>query len=309
VLGITPSQDVWQFHPHPEVWILVAGLTAAYVYAVTVLGPRAVRPGEAPVTRTQVVVFSLAMAVLWIASDWPVHDLAEQYLYWVHMVQHMLLSYFLPPLFLLATPAWVLRALIGTGRVERVVRWMTRPVVAAIGFNAIVIVTHIPGVVNASATNGVLHYGLHLALVTMSLLFWMPVCGPLPEYQLAPAPKMAYLFVASIIPTVPAGWLTFAEGSVYDVYDHDVRVGGMSVTHDQQLAGVIMKLGGSVFLWIIITVIFFRRFMGNWEHQQDFRRASRLPDAEIVGHSDERALTYDDVAREFEKVPPAPEPD
>ena len=29
------------------------------------------------------------------------------------------------------------------------------------------------------------------------------------------AGKMIYLFAQSIVPTVPAGWLTFAEGAVY----------------------------------------------------------------------------------------------
>ncbi|HWC66933.1 MAG TPA: cytochrome c oxidase assembly protein [Acidimicrobiales bacterium] len=306
MLGVTPSP--WEFQPHPEVWLLLGGLTAAYVYMVKVLGPRAVPPGQPPVTRTQVALFSVSMVVLWIASDWPVHDIGERDLYWVHMVQHLLLSYVLPPLFLLATPEWLLRTLIGTGRLQRVVRWLTQPVVAAVGFNAIVILTHIPGVVNESATNAVLHYTLHVALVTMSILYWMPVCGPLPEYRLAPGPKMIYLFAASIIPTVPAGWLAFAEGSVYNVYDVPDRAFSMSVTTDQQLAGVIMKIGGSLYMWTIITVIFFRRFMAGWEQQQSFRRATRVPDSEIVGHA-ERPLTFDEVSREFEKVPPPREPD
>ena len=31
--------------------------------------------------------------------------------------------------------------------------------------------------------------------------------------------KMIYLFLQSVVPTVPAGWLTFAEGAVYKAYD------------------------------------------------------------------------------------------
>ena len=51
------------------------------------------------------------MALLWAATDWPIHDIGEEYLYSVHMLQHMMLSYFLPPLALLATPEWLLRVL------------------------------------------------------------------------------------------------------------------------------------------------------------------------------------------------------
>ena len=49
---------------------------------------------------------------------------------------------------------------------------------------------------------------------------WMPVCGPFPELRIGPAGKMIYLFLMSVVPTVPAGWLTFADGVVYKAYDH-----------------------------------------------------------------------------------------
>ena len=68
-----------------------------------------------------------------------------------------------------------------------------------------------------------------------------------------------------------------------------------------------MKVGGSVFLWSIVTFLFFRRFMANWEEQNTFKRSRRIPDAEITGHEDV-PLTYDDVTKVFETVPPADEP-
>ena len=58
-----------------------------------------------------------------VASDWPIHDIGEQYLYSAHMLQHMMLTYFLPPLALLATPEWLLRVLVGNGRAYAVLRW------------------------------------------------------------------------------------------------------------------------------------------------------------------------------------------
>ena len=66
-------------------------------------------------TRRNVWCFVGAMALLWAASDWPIHDIGEKYLYSVHMLQHMMLSYFLPPLVLLATPEWLLRVIVGDG--------------------------------------------------------------------------------------------------------------------------------------------------------------------------------------------------
>ena len=98
------TADPFRFVWHPEVWLLVAFLIGAYVYMVRVIGPHAVPFGQPPVSRRQWCCFVAAMLMLWAASDWPIHDLGEQYLYSVHMLQHMMLSYFLPPLALIATP-------------------------------------------------------------------------------------------------------------------------------------------------------------------------------------------------------------
>ena len=108
-----PGVDPWRFQAHPEVWLLVAFLVGAYVYTVRVIGPRAVPVGEPPVRRKQVVCFVAAMALLWFGSDWPVHDIGENYLYSVHMLQHLILTYFVAPLMLIATPTWMARTLVG----------------------------------------------------------------------------------------------------------------------------------------------------------------------------------------------------
>ena len=165
--------------------------------------------------------------------------------------------------------------------------------------------THIPALVNRSAAGGPLHYGLHVILVLSALMLWTPVCGPAREWRMTYGGMMPYLFATSLIPTIPAGWLTFAEGSVYNHYDTPVRVWGLSVLSDQQLAGGIMKLGGSVFMWCIIIVIFFKRFMKNFFSNQSYASSSEIPDAEIVGT--DPPLMYSDVESAFQRVRPATE--
>jgi putative membrane protein len=219
----------------------------------------------------------------------------------------MVLSYFVPPLALLATPDWLFRAVVGNGKVYSVIRWFSRPVAAGLTFNVVVMLTHIPGLVNLSASNSPLHYFLHVILVTSALLMWMPICGPAREMHMGPGGKMIYLFLMSVVPTVPAAWLTFAEGSVYKHYDIGIRVWGISVETDQQLAGAIMKLGGSIFLWTIVIRLFFKKFVGNFENEQSYIREGAIPTAEVVGH-DDIPLTYSEVEKEFQRVPPAPEP-
>jgi putative membrane protein len=163
-------------------------------------------------------------------------------------------------------------------------------------FNLVIMITHIPTLVNQSVSNGPLHYALHVLVITSSLLMWFSVCGPDKQRHLSYGGKTIYLFLMSVVPTVPAAWLTFAEGAVYKHYDIAVRVWGLSVTTDQQVAGAIMKTGGSIFLWSIIVFIFFRRFIGRF-----FAEASYVRPTEPV-------LTFEEVASAFEANPPAEEP-
>ena len=282
----------WRFQFHPEVWLLVAFVIGSYTYAIRVIGRRVHPTGEV-VSRKQLRAFAAAVLLLWLASDWPMHDIAEEYLYSVHMVQHMVLSYFVPPLVWLSTPAWLFDVVVGGGRARPVVRFLSRPPIAGVLFNLVIMVTHIPALVNRSVSNAPLHYFLHVLVVSSALLMWIPVLGPNKSWQIGYGGKMIYLFLMSVVPTVPAAWLTFAEGVVYKHYDIPVRVWGMSATVDQQVAGAVMKLGGGVFLWTVITYMFFKRFMARFSDEQSYKQST---------------LTFEEVTEAFEKTPAATEP-
>ena len=292
---------------HPEVWLLIAFLVGAYVYMVRVIGPKAVPQGTPPVSTRQWIAFGAAISLTWVASDWPMHEISEKYLYSMHMFQHMILSYFVPPLALAATPTWLMRLLLGSGRLYATVRWFARPVVAGVLFNASVIIIHIPGLVNLSLSNGALHYLLHVMVVVTGLLMWMPVVGPLPEMRIGPLAASIYLFLMSVVPTVPAAWLALAESVVYRPYgEQTVRLWGISAISDQQFAGAIMKVAGGLYLWGFVVYFFFRRFASGYAGEHDYRRAGRIPDAEITGN-DENPLTTADMERAFAQSSPVAE--
>ena len=107
MLGALARIPAWR--PEPGAWLLVAGLAAGYAIAVVRLGPRHALPGQRGASRLQVTSFALGLLALWVVSDWPVHDIAEQSTYSVHMVQHLVLSMVCVPLLLLGLPAWLLR--------------------------------------------------------------------------------------------------------------------------------------------------------------------------------------------------------
>lgn len=288
--------SAWDYEFHPEVWLLLAAIIGLGMYSVRSIGPLVVPVGEPVVSTGQRRFFVAGVALLWFAADWPMHDIAEEHLYFVHMLQHLLISFIVPPLFLLAMPAWLARLIVSEqGRPQRVLRWFAQPLVAGLIFNALQVLTHWGAVVDLSVENGAFHYAIHLAVFVSALLMWFPVLGPLPEMQMSEPGKMLYLFLMSIIPTVPAGWLTFAEGVVYKSYDTGDPLWGISPRDDQQAAGAVMKVLGGFYLWILIAIRFFR-----------FTGAQRRADEDARRQRRRERLTYADVERQFEAAGPPP---
>lgn len=251
----------WDFHLHPDVVAVVVFLAAGYVYALRRWG-RLFHPvaGDPPATVRQQVLFGLGLVSLWLALGWPVHDLGEDHLYAAHMVQHLILGFVTPPLLLLGTPEWLGRLVLGRGAVGAAYRTLARPLVAAIIFNATLALIHWPAVVDLMVASAPAHAALHLVFLVGALLMWSVLYSPLPEVRgrLAVPARMLYLFVQTILPTVPASFLTFGERTLYRFYETTPRVWGLSPRDDMQLAGLIMKLGGGLLLWSIIAVMFFR---------------------------------------------------
>ena len=269
-MGLAVAYPAWE--PHVEVWLLVAALAASYAVAVARLGPRYAEPGRSPVTRLQAVCFALGVVAIWVAADWPIHDIAERYNYSVHMVQHLVFSMVAAPLLLLGTPAWMLRAMLRPpSRLFRTVRFCSRFLPALVVFNVVLVFTHWPAIVDASLRNGEVHFSVHALIFVSSLVIWLPVLSPLPEIpRLSPLPRMLFLFAQSIVPTVPASFLTFGSSPLYRFYEGVPHLWGLSTIDDQRLAGLIMKIGAGLLLWLIIAVIFFR-----WAGEEDRRIADR----------------------------------
>jgi putative membrane protein len=296
VLGSEAVTVAWT--PHPEVWLLVGSVLALGVYVARVIAPKvplSVRGDGPAISRRQKAWFFLGVGLLWVASDWPLHDVAEEYLYVFHMVQHFLLTLVMPPVFWLATPRWLARLVVAPGRRGwGALRRLAHPVVATIIFNITVIATHWSILVNTSVQVAPVHYLVHLGVVTAAFIMWIPVVGPWDELRLTAPAQCVYLFVQSIIPTVPGAWLTMAETPIYWVYDHGPRLFGISVIDDQQYAGLFMKVGAGMWLWMLIIAIFFRWALA-LERDEHRGRIVTL----------EEGLTYQDVQQEFERTTPA----
>src|SRR5581483_11541575 len=151
----------WAWHPHPTVWVLMGGALVLYFLALRVLGPRLVEEGKPLASRAQIFYFVSGVALLWIASDYPIHDLAEKYLYWVHMVQHMLITLAAPPLLLIGTPEWLQRWILRNRVMDFVAHWLCRPLIAGVIFAVSTAIGHAPVWVNGTLEHHNLHFFAH----------------------------------------------------------------------------------------------------------------------------------------------------
>jgi putative membrane protein len=252
---VTPSP--WQWEPHPEIWLPLGLLLGGYFLAITKWGRT--KDSRLVATGKQKLLFVAGVASLWLSVDWPMDELADHYLFTAHMVQHLVIAFVGPPLLLLGMPVWLLRRLFSPRPVFKAVRVLTRPVTGFLAFNAMIVVLHWPALMNETLESPPVHFGVHLGVLLTALMMWWPVIDPLPELsRLSEPAKMFYLFLQSIIPTVPASFLTFANNPIYTFYESVPRLWGISVVTDQMIAGLIMKIGGGFLLWGIITVMFFR---------------------------------------------------
>lgn len=246
----------WSWQPYPGVWLAVLGLAWAYRRGRAV-SERAASPGNGD-GGWRLLPFVLGLILLWAALDWPVGPLGAGYLASVHMAQFLLIGLASPVLLLMSLPRGCfasLRRSRWVGPLER----LTHPAVAFITFNAILVATHLPEVVDGLMRTQLGSFTIDLLWFAGGSLLWWPVACPVPEHPRFSGPlKMGYLFLNMIPATALAAFLIFSDYPLYSLYELAPPTYWLSTRDDQLLAGLLMKFGGAAIHWTAITVLFFR---------------------------------------------------
>jgi len=165
----------------------------------------------------------------------------------------------------------------------------------------VLVLSHWPAVVEATLLHHSLHFVAHAVLLVSALLMWMPVASTIPEVPRArPPTQMLYLFLQTIIPTVPASFLTFGHKPLYRIYETFPRLWDIGALADQQVAGLIMKVGGGFYLWTVIAVVFFRWYEG----EEGGRKPGSEPPSEPAEPAEpaDEVLLWADVERELRQL-------
>ena len=261
----------WAWRPYPGVWIFVGLLVASYY--LWVVRPAHPRPSDSPEpdsairgrgshlgpNRRAALSFSLGVLAIWLSLDWPIGPLGAGYLASVHAGSYILLSLVAPALLLLGLPRELLLWAAVKSPVAPVLRFLARPLIALAVFNLILFATHVPDVVDTLMPTQLGAFAVDLGWLLGGFTLWWAVLAPSPEVaRMSPPLQMAYLFAATLLPTIPSAFLTFASYPLYGVYELAPRVTEMSAQSDQQVAGLMMKIIGDLPLWFGFGMVFFR---------------------------------------------------
>lgn len=244
----------WNWEPG----LLIGLFLQASAYLACVGPLRSWFPGSAAVPKSQIQIFLLGWLTLFVALVSPIDTLGG-YLLTMHMVQHLLLTLIAPPLMLLGTPRWLFRPLLRIPGVLAIGRFITAPIAAFIIYNYTFSLWHVPRFYELTLNDQLYHIAEHAMFFGTAVLAWWSICSPLDEIpQLHPGGKVLYLFLQSLPPTILGAILTFAEEPLYPSYVRAPRVWGFTPMLDQELAGLLMWIPGSLVFFGVLTVIFIR---------------------------------------------------
>jgi len=209
-------------------------------------------------------LFVTGVAVLLIALVSPIDVLSDEYLFSVHMVQHLLLILIVIPLLIWAMPReFVEHGLARTsfGTIEEV---LSKPALAWSVGTLTLAIWHVPLLYDLALTHEWLHIFQHLAFLVTAAIFWWPVLNPVCELRLTIGPAILYLFLASLFNSILGIAITFAPLGTYSAYLHPRdQLGILSLIRDQWRISPLgdQQLGG-LLMWVPAGLIYFIFIVG-----------------------------------------------
>ncbi|HMF65448.1 MAG TPA: cytochrome c oxidase assembly protein, partial [Edaphobacter sp.] len=203
----------------------------------------------------------LGLATIWLAIASPLDEFADRLLS-AHMVEHLLLMSFAPPLLLLGYPVvpllrglprgvtvHLLGPLIRIKALRQLAHILIAPLVAWLAMNLFFLGWHVPAAYDFALENEHWHEFEHMSFLATSILFWWPLVRPWPMREnYAGWLMLLYLVMADIVNTALSAFLAFCDRPVYGYYLNEPNAFHISPLSDQRAGAVVM--------WVIGSLIF-----------------------------------------------------
>lgn len=256
-----------QLHWHTEPLLLISLLSIGWLYALGV-GP--LRPRIAFGQRTfplgQSILFYLGLIITYLAVGSPLDQIGEQFLFSAHMLQHMLLIYVTPTLFIFGTPSWLIDYLLQPKAVQKTMRVLTHPACGGLLFTFVYTVWHVPALYEMALHDKRIHILEHWTMFGLGLLMLWPYLTlsksvPRRSYGI----RMLSIFLLMVGQLPVFAFLTFAGEAIYPTYAWAPRIIDLDALNDQILGGIIMKVVNMGFSLTILGISFYL-----WARSEEF---------------------------------------
>ncbi|HEY2141688.1 MAG TPA: cytochrome c oxidase assembly protein [Solirubrobacteraceae bacterium] len=262
-------------------WTLEPGvlLGVALVGSAYMVRWRAVRrdtaPGvaaAAPVWRLCSFLAALLFALIALVS--PVDALADQ-LFFMHMIQHVLLLDLVPILAILGFTRVLLRPVTrAVSEIERRAGPLAHPAFAVVLYVAVIWTWHVPAAYDLALRHPVVHVLEHITFVLAGSLYWWHLLSPIrARMRLGGMGPVVYMASTKLFVGALGMGLAFAPEALYPYYVHHARVWSLSAGQDQSIAGLTMAVEQSLVMGVALVVLFMRMLS---ESEAEQRRRERF---------------------------------
>jgi len=269
--------------------------------------------------RIRAVAFLSGLAALFVAFESPI-DYWSDWLFWVHMIQHLLILVVASPLIVVGAPwllllrglparvgpydgwpgragGWSVRPRRTVGRLAARVaafgplralgRAVNRPVVAWLLAVVDVWVWHMPGPYDATLRSLPIHYAEHASFLLFGILFWLQVYDSYPlRSKLSPVGRLTFLAAWAAQNWILSMALAFASGPWYAGYaDLAHRPEAISALQDQTIGAGIMWIPGMLPVALAVVLTAYRWLHPKQPVDLDTELAQLVADEERRRHS------------------------
>jgi cytochrome c oxidase assembly factor CtaG len=261
----------------PPIVLTATLIVCGLVYVRGWFAIRKTRPDQFPPWRLG--SFLLGLAVIWLAIASPLDGFADALLS-AHMVEHLLLMSFAPPLLLLGYPVvpmlrglprgvtvHVFGPLIRIEALRKLGHFLITPLVAWLVMNLVFLGWHVPAAYDFALEHEHWHEFEHLCFLGTSILFWWPLIRPWPTGEIYSGwLLLVYLVMADIVNTVLSAFLAFCDRPVYGYYLREPNAFDLSPLSDQRAGAVVMWVIGSLIFLVPAIILTFRLLQTRERH-------------------------------------------
>lgn len=235
--------------PWPEIAVLTV-ITALYASRARQLGTR--------LPKWRAACFVGAVVVLLLAGASPIDAVGEGGLFWVHMVQHMMIGDLAALLLVLGVTGPILQPVLQFRWAQKL-RVLTHPLVAFPIWAAVLIGWHIPVLYEAAISNEIVHAVEHISFLTAGVIVWAPMLETLPGPEwFGTGAKLGFLMGVRSVDAILANAFWWSGTAFYAQYEITAPVWGLSAVQDQGHAGTVMMTWTGTVTLILAVILFFR---------------------------------------------------